>query len=96
MTDQVLEIVWAAVDEVNAMAADGDQIVKDPDTPLLGAEGGIDSLAFVNLVVALEDAVRRERGKTVVIVNEETLASEEHPFRTVRSLTEYLGSLIDD
>ena len=96
MTDQVLEIVWAAVDEVNAMASDGNAIVKELDTPLLGADGGIDSLSFVNLVVALEDAVRRERNKSVVIVNEETLASEEHPFRTVRSLSEYLEKLIDD
>ena len=89
-------IVWAAVDEVNAMSSEADMIVKELDTPLLGADGGIDSLCFVNLVVALEDAIRRQTKKTVVIVNEETLASEEHPFRTVRTLAEYLEKLIED
>lgn len=96
MNDQIRDIVWMAVDEVNAMATEGNIIVKEPNTPLLGADDGIDSLCFVNLVVALEDAVRRQKNKTVVIVNEETLASEDHPFRTIQTLTDYLEKLIDN
>ena len=96
MKQDILEIVWAAVDHVNATASDEKVIPKELDAPLLGSDEGIDSLAFVNLVVALEDEVRKQKRVSVVIVNEETLAMEEHPFRTVRSLIDYVAKLLDE
>ena len=96
MNDNILDIVWGAVDQINATANEGELIAKEPDTPLLGSDDGIDSLCFVNLIVALEEQIQQKKNKSVLIVSEETLALEEHPFRTVRTLADYLEKLLDD
>lgn len=89
-----LEFVYLAVDHVNAQLRDGSQIVKDQSTPLLDGEGGIDSLALVNLVVALEEIVFDETEKSITIADENVYSSPDSPFRTLGSLAAYLDKMI--
>jgi acyl carrier protein len=89
-----LELVYAAVDQVNAQAADDAKIVKDPSTALLDGDGGVDSLALVNLVVALEQLVFDETEQSIAIVDEDVYSSPESPFRTLGSLAAYLEKLL--
>ena len=91
---KALELVYAAVDQVNAQAIDDTKIVKDPATPLLDGDGGVDSLALVNLVVALEQIVFDETGDTIAIVDEDVYSSPDSPFRTLGSLAAHLEKLI--
>ena len=93
MRDDILNVIYAAIDDVNAQSADGLVIEKTPETPLLG-EGGIDSLLFVNLIVAVEEQIQNKFGDPVVLVNEESMSLQTHPFRTVGSLAEYVGQLV--
>lgn len=95
LRQDIIDIIWSAIDFVNETASDGNIIRKEFDTPLLGADDGVDSLGFINLVVALEDEIRRQKKMTVVLVSEEALTSEEHPFRSVRSLMEYVDNLVE-
>ena len=90
---QALDLVYQAVDQVNAQMPDS-KIVKDPATPLLDADGGIDSLALVNLVVALEQAVYDATEKTITIADENIYSSTESPFRTLGALAAYLDTMI--
>lgn len=89
--NQELDIIYAAIDEVNASAGPDEQIAKTTETPLLGSASGVDSLAFVNLVVAIEQEVESRLKKTLVLVTEETMTSGEHPFLTVGTLAKHLS-----
>jgi acyl carrier protein len=91
----MLSLVYAAIDEVNAESADGVRLEKDPGVRLLGGEGGVDSLTFVNLVVAVEEQVQRRFRKLVVLVNEDAMTGGTHPFRTVGTLAGYVGTLLE-
>ncbi len=75
-------------------AGDDGLVRKSPDTLLMGGEGSLDSLAFVNLVVAVENEIQRRTHKSVVLVNEQTLEGDEHPFRTVGTLANLIDRLL--
>jgi D-alanine--poly(phosphoribitol) ligase subunit 2 len=93
LRQDTLELVYAAIDEVNSQTVDG-AIEKSPDTSLLGGDQGMDSLTFVNLIVALEEQIHSRTGKSVVLVDENSMSLQEHPFRTVASLADYVGRLL--
>lgn len=94
MQQDILGLVYSAIDEVNAQSATGTMIAKMPDTRLLGGAGGLDSLTFVNLVVALEEQIQTGLGHSVVLVDEDSMALQEHPFRTVGTLADYVAKII--
>lgn len=95
MPEDILEIVYAALDDADAHSLDGSPVKKSPDAPLLGSDHGVDSLTIVNLVVAIEDQVQIKLGKTVVLVDEDSMALQEHPFRTVGTLAAYVEKVIN-
>ena len=90
----ILGLVYAAIDEVNAQTVDGVPVEKSPDTELLGGEHGMDSLTFVNLIVALEEQIETNLGKSVVLVDENSMSLQETPFRTVGTLAKYVEGMI--
>src|SRR4051794_16598383 len=94
LNEQILGLVFAAIDDVNDQSADGAAIEKKMDTPLLGSATGVDSLTFVNLVVAIEEQVHKALGKSVVLVDEDGMALAEYPFRTVATLTDYVERVV--
>ncbi len=89
-----LELIYAAIDEVNAESVDGVAIGKGPEVRLLGGEGSIDSLTFVNLIIAVEEQIQQKLGVSVVLVNEESMTLERQPFRTVATLAAYIEKLL--
>jgi acyl carrier protein len=92
LSEDVLQMVYSAIDEVNGQF-DGVVIQKKPDTRLLGSEG-VDSVVFLNLVVALEELIEKERGISLVLVDQDNMASQEHPFRNVETLAAYVQTLL--
>jgi len=96
LQENILRLVYAAIDEVNAQSASGNLIAKNPEAALLGGDRGVDSLTFVNLIVALEEQIQSNIGKSVVLVDEDSMALQEHPFRTVGTLAHYVESIVGD
>ena len=94
MDNEYLQLVFAAIDEVNAQSVNGTKIEKSADTPLLGSEQGMDSLMFVNLIIALEEQIQTNLGKSVVLVDENSMSLEEGPFRTVATLAAYVEKVV--
>ena len=94
MRQDILGLVYAAIDDVNAQTPDGAALAKTPETRLLGGGRGVDSLTFVNLVVALEEQIQSGLGQSVVLVDEESMGLQEHPFRTVGTLAEYVEKVL--
>lgn len=94
MRQDSLELVYAAIDELNAQSVDAVPLEKSPDTSLLGGDQGMDSLTFVNLIVALEEQIQARTGQAVVLVDENSMSLQEQPFRTVATLAKYVESLL--
>ena len=94
MREDILELVYAAIDEVTAQSAAGAPVEKTPEAPLLGSDMGVDSLTFVNLIVAIEEQIHKTLGKSVVLVDEDSMALQGHPFRTVGTLATYVERVI--
>lgn len=91
---ETLALLYTAVDQVNAQTLDTAKIKKSPDTLLLDAAGGINSLALVNLVVALEQLIYDRTGKSITIADETILSLPDNPFRTLGSLATHLDPLL--
>ena len=94
MREDILQLLYTAIDNVNAQCADGVRLEKTPRADLLGSDQGVDSLTFVNLIVAVEKEIHSRLGKSVVLVDEDGMAFQEHPFRTVGTLAEYVEKII--
>jgi len=87
-------MVYTALDESDAQSLNGAPVEKTPEAPLLGSDQGVDSLTIVNLVVAIEEQIQKKMGKTVVLVDEDSMALQEHPFRTLGTLATYVEKVI--
>lgn len=94
LREDILQLVYAAIDEVNANAPSGALLEKKPETHLLGGGHAVDSLTFVNLVVAVEEQIQNSLGQSVVLVDENSMTLQSQPFRTVGALAAYVEKLL--
>ena len=94
MSTQSLDIVYRAIDKLNAQSNSDDAIVKAPITKIYDGDNGIDSLDFVNLVVAVEEEIREKVGKPIILIDEKVMNAEVNPFETVNTLADYLDTLV--
>lgn len=94
LQDDISAAIHRAIDDVNAQLPPGARLKKEPGTVLFGREEGLDSLGLVNLIVALEKHVEAGVGTSVSLSSPEVMLAAESPFASVRSLTEYLTSLL--
>ncbi len=95
--EEVLMLVYEALDEVNATVLAPDrELVKSPETLLFGEGSQIDSLALVGLIVCIEQRAGEQFGAVITVVNEKAMSLRNSPFRTVGTLAEYVTELIHD
>ncbi|MBK9751000.1 MAG: acyl carrier protein [Chloroflexi bacterium] len=94
-TARILNAIYAAIDELNQQLPADKRLSKTPDTVLYAKSGVLDSLGFVNLILAVEESIEDEFGLAVNIADKVATASEANPFRTVATLTEYIEPLIE-
>jgi acyl carrier protein len=93
MRTTLREAIYGAIDDLNDVRAADAQVGKSLDTCLTGADGALDSLGFVNFVVALEQRLDAALGTPISLLDAEQLDPEAGPFRTVESLIEHLEAM---
>jgi acyl carrier protein len=94
LREDILRLVYSAIDDVDARSAEGTPVAKEPEAQLLGGQNGVDSLTFVNLVVALEERIHSGLGKSVVLVDEDSMQLQERPFQSVGALAAYVEKVL--
>ena len=87
--EKVLNIIYAAIDELNAENPDKPDIEKQPGTILFGRGGGLDSLSLVNLIISVEGLLDSEFDISVTLADEKAMSLSHNPFKTVERLAEY-------
>ena len=88
--DEVLDLIYEAVDEVNDHLMPTAQLPKSRNAIILGDGGSLDSLAVVNLLAAIEDKLEA-RGKTrASLLN---LLSDEESAAKLRTVETVLNAI---
>ena len=91
---EIQKIVFTAIDRLNELLLDEEALCKDENTVLLGTGSKLDSMGFVNFVVALEEAyiqVTGVDGRLIDRLHSGDIEAER--VCTVRELIEFLHRL---
>lgn len=95
MRDDLVSIIVKTVREVGSTGAVPLPAEVDGATPLFGRQGLLDSMGLVSLVIAVEQAIEDELGVSVSLADARALSQRASPYRTIGSLAEYAGGLIE-
>lgn len=90
------ELISVAIDNYNQTALPERQITNTPSTVLFGDGSVLDSLGFINLVVAIETEIENEFNLSLFLVDERALSMQENPFKTLQSLTVLVQTRIEE
>ena len=94
--ENIVAAIYRAVDWINGELPPDRQLIKAPETRLLGSQSVLDSIHLVSLIVAVEREVEDAFGVAVTLADERALSMKESPFRSIQSLADYIGILIID
>ena len=67
--EELLDIIYQSLEEVNEQLPNEKQIQKSPDSTLVGRAGGLDSLGFVNFVALVEEKCAHKYGVALSLTN---------------------------
>ena len=76
---QIERIVFQAIDRVNELLLEENAVAKDASTALLGQGAVLDSMGFINFVVALEELLASEAGIILNLVEELNATGDDAP-----------------
>ncbi len=91
--EQILQIIYDAIDEVNLSLNPNQSLEKFPETVLVGESGNLDSLGVVNLLVVVEENIARIFGEDIGLL--EPILSTEGRKWTVATLASCIAEMIE-
>ena len=91
-SSNVTEIIHETLHALNEERESNEQITVADNTPLLGGESQLDSLAFVSFVADLEDRLMDNTGDEYVLVGEFG-EGESNPFKDIHSLVSHIVTM---
>lgn len=92
--DTAVRLVTEALVEVNRTLDADRELSAAEDSVLVGDGAPLDSLGLINLIVALEARVQETCGVEIGLIEAAGMNAEQSPFRTVRTLVDYLAEQI--
>ena len=78
----VLKSVSQLAEDFEITALENPQL----NSPLYGEGGALDSMALVNLIADIEEAVAESYKANIVLADDKAMSAQRSPFRTVDSL----------
>jgi acyl carrier protein len=94
--ENIVAAIYRAVDWINGELPPDRQLIKVPETRLLGSQSVLDSMHLVSLIVTIEREVEDTFVVALTLADERALSMEASPFRSIQSLADYIGILIID
>jgi D-alanine--poly(phosphoribitol) ligase subunit 2 len=94
--NQVEQILFEAIEEINEQLPSNQKINADRSTQLFGNEGVLDSLTLVKLIVAAEQNVQDKLNIAITLADERAMSQKNSPFKSVESLANYIVLLVKD
>jgi acyl carrier protein len=94
--ENIVAAIYRAVEWINGELPSDRQLIKAPETRLLGSQSVLDSMHLVSLIVTIEREVEDAFGVALTLADERALSMKASPFRSIQSLADYIGILIID
>jgi D-alanine--poly(phosphoribitol) ligase subunit 2 len=94
--NQVNQILFDAIEEINEQLPPHQKIKADQSTPLFGPEGVLDSLTLVKLIVSAEQKVQETLNVAITLADERAISQKNSPFKSVASLANYLVMIVKE
>ena len=94
--ENILAAIYRAVDWINGELPPDRQLIKAPETRLLGSQSVLDSMHLVSLIVTIEREVEDTFIVALTLADERALSMEASPFGSIQSLADYIAILIID
>ncbi len=94
--DTIEKIFNEAIDELNAQLDDDKQISNTENITLIGSDSLIDSMEFVAFIAIIEDIIFEYYNKKISIVSDKAFSSSNSPFRSIKTLKNYVLELIKE
>jgi len=92
MREKLLQHVFSAIDELNQQLPPAERIAKSEATVLTGTDGALESLAFLNLIVATEDRVNAAFSTSINLASLLMESDDTPPPRNVGELVDLIGT----
>lgn len=89
----IQQIVFNAIEMVNNLRIDEDQIPVEASTELFGPGGHLDSMGLVGLLLDIEKSLDNE-GYPVSLSDDRAMSQRNSPFQNVQSLVTYIEGLL--
>lgn len=93
---EIKQVILKALDSINHERSEQDRFAATKDTALFGADGVLDSLELVSLIVDVETAISDATGKQISLTDDRAMNQSTYPFGTVSLLTCYIEKLLSE
>lgn len=94
MENDIREIIFDIVKGIGIHSNNDNLKSPDGNTILLGADGNLNSLAFVSLIADIEEHISEHFNQEIAIISEKALRLKPSPFNNINRLTEYVTALL--
>lgn len=91
---QVANAIFAAVEELNEMLPEDEQLARDESAALTGDNAVIKSLSLANLMVGIEEQVDEVLGESVSLIGGDPLPENPSPLETLGTMIDYVVQLV--
>ena len=90
INEQILKSIYDVVDQVNNVLFSDMQLEKSPQTVLIGQSGKLDSLGYINFIVAAESQISETFNTTIDLTNQDVDLQDDS--LSIAALVEYISS----
>jgi acyl carrier protein len=92
--EEVLRIVFDALESLNQELDESARVTVGPTTPLFGPDAQLDSLSLVSVIVDVETALTLRWDAPISLTDDRAMSREISPFDDVGTLTDYILELL--
>ncbi len=92
--DDVLPVVYKALDELNQQRARNQRLQASPDCVLFGERSSLNSLELSNFIVFMEQLVQEKFGAEVDLTENDPFSPETGHMRTAATLAAHISNLV--
>lgn len=96
MREEIVHLLFKEIASYNEEIEIPVDLTQGENCALFGRGSTLDSVDLVSLIVAIEQAVEDQFGRTVTLANERAMSQTHSPFRSIGSLADYILSLLEE
>ena len=84
------KIIYDVIEEHNKLNPTELHLEKSSKTNLLGQDGILDSLGFINFLIEVESSLQEKVSKNISIIDESLFEDIDGPYKNIKTLREFI------